>query len=98
MPLMNTFTFLTFTRPLPIPGDVSAALLKHSFAFVSHFIAEEGSSVLTETFSQESFLLSYNKNFYFLLLSCLTTTIVFLNPINSVVIPQSLVLRSVVLG
>ena len=32
----NTFTFLTFTRPLAIPSDVSAALLKHSFAFVSH--------------------------------------------------------------
>ena len=27
MPLMNTFTFLTFTRPLAIPSDVSAALL-----------------------------------------------------------------------
>ena len=85
-------------KALAIPSDVSKALFKHSFAFVSHFIAEEGSSVLTETFSQESFLLSYNKNFYLLLLSCLTTAIVFLNPINSVVIPQSLVLRSVVLG
>ena len=35
MPLMNTFTFLTFTRPLAIPSDVSGILLKHSFAFVA---------------------------------------------------------------
>ena len=60
MPSMNTFTFLTFTRPLAISSDVSAALLKHSFAFVSHFIAEEGYSILTETFSQKSFLVSDN--------------------------------------
>ena len=39
MALMNTFTFLTFTRPSAIPSDVSTALFKHSFAFVSHFIA-----------------------------------------------------------
>ena len=50
IPLMNTFTILTFTRPLPILGDVSVALFKQSFPFVSHFIAEEGSSILTETF------------------------------------------------
>ena len=56
MPSMNTFTFLTFTRPLAIPSDVSGTLLKHSFAFVSHFIAEEGYSILTETFLQKSFL------------------------------------------
>ena len=36
MPLMNTFTFLTFARPLAIPSDVYAALL----TFVSHVIAE----------------------------------------------------------
>ena len=60
MPSMNTFTFLTFTRPLAIPSDVSAALLKHSFAFVSHFIAEEGYSILTETFLQKKFLVSDN--------------------------------------
>jgi len=41
MPLMNTFT-----RPLAIPSDISAAPLKHSFAFVSHFIAEEGYSTV----------------------------------------------------
>ena len=65
MPLMNTFTFLTFTRPLAIPSDVSAALLKLSFAFVSHFIgliAEEGYSILTET-STQSFLVSDNTFF-----------------------------------
>ena len=56
MPSMpNAFTFLTFTRPLAIPSDVSAALLKHSFAFVSHFIAEEGYSILTETSLQKVF-------------------------------------------
>ena len=55
MPSMNTFTFLTFTRPLAIPSDVSAALLKQSFAFVSHFIAEEGYSILTETSLQKVF-------------------------------------------
>ena len=60
MPSMNTFTFLTFTRPLAIPSDVSAALLKHSFAFVSHFIAEEGYSILSETFLQKIFLVSDN--------------------------------------
>ena len=37
MPLINTFTFLTFTRPLTIPSDVSEALFKHSFAYVSYF-------------------------------------------------------------
>ena len=46
MPSMNTFTFLTFERPLAIPSDVSAAILKHSFAFVSDFIAEEGYSIV----------------------------------------------------
>ena len=75
MPLMNTFKFLTFTRPLA--SDVSAAPLKHSFTFISHFNAEGGYSILTET-STQSFLVSDNKNFYFLLLSCLTTTIEFL--------------------
>ena len=55
MPPMNTFTFLTFTRPLAIPTDVPAALLKHSFAFVSHVIAEEGYSILTETSLQKAF-------------------------------------------
>ena len=64
---MNTFTFLTFTRPLAIPSDVSAVLLKHSFAFVSHFIAEEGYSILTET-SKQSFLVSDNKVFFLLFL------------------------------
>ena len=48
MPLMNKFTFLILTRPLAIPSDVSTALLKHSFAFVTHFIAEEGYSILTK--------------------------------------------------
>ena len=62
IPLMNTFTFLTFTRPLAIPSDVSATLLKLSFAFVSHFIAEEGYSILTET-STQSFLVSDNTFF-----------------------------------
>ena len=62
MPLMNTFTFLTFTRPLAIPSDVSATLLKLSFAFVNHFIAEEGYSILTET-STQSFLVSDNTFF-----------------------------------
>ena len=68
MPLMNTFTFLTFTRPLAIPSDVSATLLKLSFAIVSHFIAEEGYSVLTET-STQSFLVSDNTHFLFLIIS-----------------------------
>ena len=62
MPLMNTFTFLTFTRPLEIPSGVSATLLKLSFAFVSHYIAEEGYSILTET-STQSFLVSDNTFF-----------------------------------
>ena len=62
LPLMNTFRFLTFTRPLAIPSDVSAALLKLSFAFVSHFIAEAGYSILTET-STQSFLVSDNTFF-----------------------------------
>ena len=53
MPLMNTFTFLTFTRSLAIPRDVSVAVLKHSFAFISHFIAEEGYSILTKTSSHK---------------------------------------------
>ena len=61
MPSMNKFTFLTLARPLAIPIDVSAALLKLSFAFVSHFIAEEGYSVLTKTFLQKRFLVSDNK-------------------------------------
>ena len=57
MPLMYTFTFLTFTRPLAIPSDVSAALLKHSFAFVRHFIAELKKVIvfLTAAFSHKSF-------------------------------------------
>ena len=67
MPSMNTFIFLTFIRPLAIPSDVSAALLKHSFAFVSHFIAEEGYSILTETFlQQKKFLVSDNSFISFL--------------------------------
>ena len=52
---MNTFTFLTFTRPLAIPSDVSAALLKHSLAFVAIY-AEEGYSILTETSTQKVFV------------------------------------------
>ena len=51
-----------FSKPLVIPSDVSAALLKLSFAFVSHFIAEEGYSILTET-STQSFLVSDNTFF-----------------------------------
>ena len=72
MPSMNTFTFLTFTRPLAIPSDVSKAPFKHSFAFVSHFIAEEGYVILTETFLQKRFLvrdnnfISYYRLIYFL--------------------------------
>ena len=66
MPSMDTFAFLTFTSPLAIPKDVSAALLKHAFAFVGHVIAEEGYSNLTETFSHKRFLVSDN-NFYSLL-------------------------------
>ena len=53
MPLMNTFTFLTFTRPLAIPSDgaISVALLKHSFVFVSHFMLKtESYSILAEMF------------------------------------------------
>ena len=65
MPLMNTFTFLTFTRPLA--SDVSAAPLKHSFAFISHFNAEGGYSILTET-STQSFLVSDNKKCLFLII------------------------------
>ena len=59
MPSMNTFTFLTFIRPLAILSDVSVAFLK-PFAFVSHFIAEEGYSVLTKMFLQQKFLVSDN--------------------------------------
>ena len=51
-----------FTRPLAIPSDVSVTLLKLSFTFVSHFIAEEGYSILTET-STQSFLVSDNTFF-----------------------------------
>ena len=40
-------------------------LLKHS-SFVSHFIAEEGYSILTETFSHKSFLVSDNRKILFL--------------------------------
>jgi len=63
MPLMNIFTFLTFTRPLAIPSDVSAALLKHSFTFVAIY-AEEGYSILTETSTKvfTNFLLLINKS------------------------------------
>ena len=39
--IMNTFTFLTFTRPLVIPSNVSAAFLKRSFTFVSHFMLKK---------------------------------------------------------
>ena len=39
--LINTFAFLAFTRPLAIPSDVSAALVKKSFAFVSHFMLKK---------------------------------------------------------
>ena len=60
--------FLTFTRPLAISSDVSAALLNHSFAFGSHFISEEGYSILTETSSHKKFLVSDNK-FLFLITS-----------------------------
>ena len=73
MPLMNTFTFLTFTRPLAIPSDVSATLLKLSFAFVSHFIAEEGYSILTET-STQSFLVSDNTFFISYYVDCCLCT------------------------
>lgn len=41
--------------------------LKHSFAFISHFIAEEGYSILTKMFSHKSFLVSDNKNCLFLI-------------------------------
>ena len=68
MPLMNTFTFLTFTRPLAIPSDVSAALFKALICFRSHFIAEEGYSILTETSSHKVFLVSDNKNFLFIII------------------------------
>ena len=54
MPLMNTLTFLTFTRPLAVPSDVSAALLKHSFAFVAIYV-EEGYSILTVTSTKKFF-------------------------------------------
>ena len=47
---------LGLPRALATPSDVSAALLKHSFTFVSHFIAEEGYSILTETSLQKVFL------------------------------------------
>jgi len=67
MPLMNIFTFLTSIRPLAIPSDVSAALLKHSFTFVAiyadegysnfYIYADEGYSILTETF-RKVFLVS----------------------------------------
>ena len=41
------------------------AFVKHSFAFVSHFIAEEGYSILTETFSHKSFSVVSDNNFSF---------------------------------
>ena len=50
---------LTFTRPLAITSDVSAALLKRSFA--CHFIAEEDHSILTKTRSQKRFFVSDKK-------------------------------------
>lgn len=63
VPLVSTFAFLTFAGPLAVPSDVSAVLFKALICFRSHFIAEEGYSILTETSSQ-SFLVSDNKNFY----------------------------------
>jgi len=51
MPLMNIVSFPTYLRPLAIPSDVSAALLKHVFTFVAIY-AEEGYSILTETFKK----------------------------------------------
>ena len=41
--------------PLAISSDVSAALLKLSFAFVSHFIAEEGYIILTRNVNTKFF-------------------------------------------
>ena len=67
---------LSLTKKLCV--DVSVKILY--LAFISHFIAEEGYCILTET-STQSFLVS-DKNFYFLLLSCLTTTIVFLTSLT----------------
>jgi len=66
MPLMNIFTFLTFTRPLAIPSDVSVALLKRPFRFIA-IHAEEGYSILTET-STKVFK-SVTTNFLFLIIS-----------------------------
>ena len=57
---MNSFTFLPLKRPLAIASDVSTALFKHSFAFVSHFISEEGYSILNEMFLHKRFLVSDN--------------------------------------
>ena len=42
-------------KALAIPSDVSKALFKHSFAFVSHFISEEGYSILNEMFLHKRF-------------------------------------------
>ena len=47
---------------------------KHSFAFVSHFIAEEGYSILTETFSHKKFFSQWQqKKIYFSLKSLLVS-------------------------
>ena len=74
---MNTFTFLTFTRPLAIPSDVFAALLKHSFTFVSHFIAEEGYSILTENVLTKSFFKSVTTILFLISFYCLVSIVVF---------------------
>ena len=66
----------TFTRPLAIPNDFSTALLKHSFTFAAIY-AEEDYSILTKT-STKVFKSVKTNFFYFLLLPCLTTTMVFL--------------------
>ena len=65
MPLMNIFTFLTFTRPLAILSDISTAFLKHSLTFVAIY-AEEGYSILTikstkvfKSVTTNIFLISY---------------------------------------
>ena len=65
IPLMNTFTFLTFTRPLAILSDVSAVLLKRSFTFISHFMLKKIIVFLSKR-PHKSFLVS--DNFFILII------------------------------
>ena len=60
--LMTTFIFLRFTRPLAIPSDVSAALLRHSFEFVSHFMLMKVIVFKPKLFTQNDYIFFLNES------------------------------------